>query len=244
MFNNSKYKKFYSKESLKYHSLRYESYYGRIFNQFHGMVLSSLLPKNGFGLEVACGTGHSTELIALRVDKLIACDMTPAMMDQAISRVEKFRDKCSFLETDAFSLPFQDESFDVVIATRFLHLFDSEMQTSALTEMLRVLKKDGLIIVDFDNLTSIWVFCIPYMIYNLLRYRRLRPDSNYNAIKLTCRKLGQLNVGIKNVIGIGGPLILLAGLIPSKLEHILYKMIMNGPLRFCAEQFLICGRKR
>ena len=148
------YKAFYSNIADQYHASRYKTSYGKIFGALHHKALRRILQsldRQAPVLEVACGTGHTTALLHEMGFRFFACDLTMPMMKQARQQVGG---KGRFIEADAFSLPYRDNTFQMVISTRFLHLFTLGQQKKVLKELLRVLRPDGMLVVDFDNLTS------------------------------------------------------------------------------------------
>ncbi|MBW2004088.1 MAG: class I SAM-dependent methyltransferase [Deltaproteobacteria bacterium] len=240
---STRYKEFYRNESVRYHALRYETLYGRLFQSLHHHVLCEVLDplsRQARVLEVACGTGHITKLSVDMGFRPVACDLTPQMMHQARALCQGLS---LFLETDAFQLPFENETFDALISTRFLHLFPHEQQQLLIVEMLRVLKPGGLLVVDFDNFFSRWLLAIPFLIYNLIRYHRVAPDSNYNRIKATEKALNKLGVTKTVCYGIGGTHLIIPCWFSQNLAFFLGLKHQRKPLRCLAEQFVVCGRK-
>lgn len=95
-------------------------------------------------LDVACGFGN-TAITARRAGaKVTGIDITPELLAQA--KEEESISKVSGIdwrEGNAESLPFEDESFDIVLST-FGHMFALNQKATA-NEMQRVLKKGGRI---------------------------------------------------------------------------------------------------
>ena len=91
-------------------------------------------------LEVGCGDGRITTLLANHSETLIAIDPDPDMLKEARSNVSGV----DFREANGEDLPFSDSSFDIVLFTLSLHHQDSAV---ALGEARRVLKDGGLILV-------------------------------------------------------------------------------------------------
>lgn len=242
------YKSFYTDEANFYHDRRYQTRYGRIFKILHHESIAKLLhkePRNARLLEVACGTGHTTELLSALGFKVYACDLTPAMMYYAKQRLsEKKARDVGFVETDAMSLPFADNTFDLVVSTRFLHLFPFTEQQILLTEMLRVLKPNGHILIDFDNWFSRWLLAVPYAVYNLVCYQRLAPFSIYNKITKTKNMVETLGVEVTDLIGVGGTHLVFPAYISNSLAVACGRFHKYPGWRLCAEQFIVFGRKR
>lgn len=91
-------------------------------------------------LEIGCGNGRVTSLLADRSASLIAVDPDPVAIEEA-RRVVPGVD---FRIGSGEKLDFSNRWFDLVLFTLSLHHQDSE---SALCEAQRVLKKDGEILV-------------------------------------------------------------------------------------------------
>jgi SAM-dependent methyltransferase len=94
-------------------------------------------------LDVACGTGN-TAITAKRLAnaKVVGVDFTPELLAQAkeeasLAEVEDIEWK----EGNVEGLPFEDESFDVVLSS-FGHMFSPHPEV-AIKEMLRVTKSGG-----------------------------------------------------------------------------------------------------
>ncbi len=233
--------KFYEREAAQYHARRYGNRYGNLFRRLHHHVLAQLLarlPRGSTALEIACGTGHTTELLAAAGLRVIATDLTSQMMAQARARASS-----TFVRADAFRLPFRDASFDAVVSTRFMHLFPHAEQRQLLGEMYRVLRTGGELVVDFDNHTSRWLMALPYFVYNLLRYRRAAPYAVYNRIHPTERMLRETGFDAVRSLGIGGTHLLLPALVSAPLAFRLGLLHCHHPLRVFAEQFIVSGRK-
>jgi ubiquinone/menaquinone biosynthesis C-methylase UbiE len=98
-------------------------------------------------LDVACGPGIITAMLAPRVREVVAFDLTPEMLSQA-------RQRCAgagltnvvFREGSATNMPFADASFDAVVTRLSLHHFQHPAQP--LAEMARVLKPGGVLVVS------------------------------------------------------------------------------------------------
>jgi ubiquinone/menaquinone biosynthesis C-methylase UbiE len=95
-------------------------------------------------LEIGCGIGEVSKYIAKNyIGNVIATDIDPDQI--AIARRNSGNiSNLTFREADAIDLPFDDESFDVVISFGVLHHVD-KWQT-ALFEIKRVLKPGGYIV--------------------------------------------------------------------------------------------------
>ena len=93
-------------------------------------------------LELGCGMGELTTLLALSGARVTAVDISGVSVDVAGRRAELHgvRDRCSFVVGPAESLPFADGSFDVVVGKAVLHHLDARV---AATELERVMRPGG-----------------------------------------------------------------------------------------------------
>jgi len=93
-------------------------------------------------LEVATGTGLIARELAPYTDSMVAVDYAEGMINQAKRKCQD--PHLTFMVADALNLPFEDQSFDVVIISNTLHIISDPEKT--LKEIHRVLKDDGLLI--------------------------------------------------------------------------------------------------
>ena len=116
-------------------------------------VLSALGPVDDKRvLEVACGTGRFTVMMAQRGADIIGLDISPAMLSQGRQKAKRagVADHVEFMRGDAARLPFPDDHFDAVFAMRFFHLADRPV--TFLRELRRVSK--STVFFDTFNLGS------------------------------------------------------------------------------------------
>lgn len=98
-------------------------------------------------LDVGCGDGYVTRVIASRVPdgSVVGMDASPRMIDVARSRPDPPGTDVRFLVADVRDLPFADE-FDVVVSFNALHWVAD--QVAALAAIARGLRPDGRVIVQ------------------------------------------------------------------------------------------------
>jgi ubiquinone/menaquinone biosynthesis C-methylase UbiE len=96
-------------------------------------------------LEVACGTGISTEHLWRQLPsgtRIVATDLSPAMLDYAIERRGDLPG-VSFQQAPADALPFDDAHFDALVCQFGIMFFEDK--PAALAEFARVLQPGGLL---------------------------------------------------------------------------------------------------
>lgn len=118
---------------------RYAS--GRPF--FHPIVAdairSQIVGKVPKAIDVACGTGLSTRILAEFAEDIIGTDLSDEMLAEAF-HAEKIR----YVRAAAEQLPFVPASFDLMTVGLAFHWFD---RAGFLAEAQRVLKPGGLLFV-------------------------------------------------------------------------------------------------
>lgn len=98
-------------------------------------------------LDVGCGAGFFSVLLAKEGYQVTGVDLTPDMVENARTLAEEEKTDCEFFVMDAENLRFADESFDVVISRNLTWILPDVK--SAYREWVRVLKKGG-ILLNFD----------------------------------------------------------------------------------------------
>lgn len=135
-----------------YDDVRYKGfaneYKQRVMAATYRSLLGNLHGKRV--LDVGCGTGRGVIDFANEAAFAVGADGSPDMLSFAARKVS--RDKpCSFSVAYAQQLPFKSGSFDTVVSLNFLHLFSLETQQLMISEMERVLKPGGILLLEFDN---------------------------------------------------------------------------------------------
>ncbi|MFH1174990.1 MAG: class I SAM-dependent methyltransferase [archaeon] len=100
-------------------------------------------------LEVSCGKGRITAQLSPLSQEYIASDISEQML--ALARTQA--PAASFCIEDAEQLSFSDESMSTIVCLEALVHYPSPRK--ALEEFHRVLRKDGLLIIDADNAHSL-----------------------------------------------------------------------------------------
>jgi ubiquinone/menaquinone biosynthesis C-methylase UbiE len=111
------------------------------------------LKENSKVLEVGCGTGRDSEIIANRLNalgRLYLQDISPAMLAQCRRRMASVRPDAGFCLSNATHLPFGDRFFDAVYSFGGLGEF-SDIQRS-LKEMVRVTRPGGKIVIGDESM--------------------------------------------------------------------------------------------
>jgi ubiquinone/menaquinone biosynthesis C-methylase UbiE len=112
------------------------------------------LPEDARVLDVGCGTGAVTRVLAgwPNVREVVGVDPSPVLLDKA-RKLAAGHPSITFVQADGRELPFAAESFDLVLFhTTLCHVPTPEV---ALAQALRVLRHDGwLAVFDGDYATT------------------------------------------------------------------------------------------
>jgi ubiquinone/menaquinone biosynthesis C-methylase UbiE len=98
-------------------------------------------------LDVATGGGHTALAFASIASRVVACDLTEAMLAAARAHVRsRGGANIEFVAGDAGALPFRDESFDVVTCRTAAHHFSDV--AAAVRQIHRVLRPGGSLLLQ------------------------------------------------------------------------------------------------
>ncbi|QQR90126.1 MAG: methyltransferase domain-containing protein [Myxococcales bacterium] len=100
-------------------------------------------------LDVACGTGRSLRFISKAFPNIQATglDLSPFYLEQAKKTVQH-DPMVSLVQGNAETLPFDDHSFDIVSSTYLFHELPRAVRRTVMSEMDRVLKPGGLLVLE------------------------------------------------------------------------------------------------
>lgn len=105
-------------------------------------------PSKGMNiLDVGCGTGSHLELYQHYNCNLYGVNLSPSMLEMARKRLEN---TAQLDHGDATDMPYEDNKFDLVISMLSLHDMPPETRSAVLSEIRRVLKDIGhILLIDF-----------------------------------------------------------------------------------------------
>lgn len=98
------------------------------------------------GLDIGCGEGHNTRLLAERGARMVGLDIAPVFVGHARRAEADGPLGIAYLVASAVALPFADATFD--FATGFMSFMDIPETDLALAEAFRVLKPGGFLQVS------------------------------------------------------------------------------------------------
>jgi len=102
-------------------------------------------------LDVGCGNGRHTELLADCASLAVGIDLSRGLLDTAVARAcdRGFADAAAFIHGDAAHLPIATASVDLATYVATLHhLSPRTTRVASLSELARVLSPDGAALVS------------------------------------------------------------------------------------------------
>ncbi|MEI6886963.1 MAG: class I SAM-dependent methyltransferase [bacterium] len=106
---------------------------------------NNLLSKNI--LELGCGDGKLAILLAKEGFNVTGIDISKTAIDWAMKRSESIITPIDFRVADVLNLPFKKNNFDLVIDSFCLHCIIGNDRNDFFSEVKRVLKDEGLLLV-------------------------------------------------------------------------------------------------
>lgn len=116
---------------------------GRGGDTYHDYLVRHLPPRLENALEIGCGSGAFTRLLASRARNVLALDLSPEMIHLAEARSAACRN-IEYRLGDVMRLSLDDGRFDCVVSIATLHHLPLE---SALLKMKDALKPNGILVI-------------------------------------------------------------------------------------------------
>lgn len=110
----------------------------------HRYALAKEFIKNKIVLDIACGEGYGSNILAQDANSVIGVDIDQETITHAIKKYQK--KNLSFLQGSVENIPCAPHSFDVIIS--FETLEHTAEHTKMLEEIKRVLKPGGILIIS------------------------------------------------------------------------------------------------
>lgn len=197
---------------------RHGSLQDRIYQQRQAVVLECVdalsLPPGAPVLEVGCGAGHLSVSLAERGFRVRAIDASSGMVQATAARASDagVGEMVSVAVADAHALPFESDSFELVVAVGVMPWVHSE--ADAIAEMARVLRPGGHLILTADNKARLGSWLDPRGLLSLtplrhvkvaLRRRRGLATSHLHFPREIDRMLGArgLELEVRRTVGFG-----------------------------------------
>lgn len=126
-------------------------------------------------LEIACGRGGFSRLLASRGASVCGADFSASAMDIAkekLLRNPSLADRVTYVQADAQDMPFEENSFDMVISCETIEHVPNPR--AAVREMFRVCKPGGMLFLTTPNYFN---FMGLYLVYAAVRHPGLKSSQ-------------------------------------------------------------------
>jgi GT2 family glycosyltransferase/ubiquinone/menaquinone biosynthesis C-methylase UbiE len=120
------------------------------YEHWHRYLYSTLFCKDKVVLDVACGEGYGSYLLSKYSKKVVGIDIDYDVINFA-SR-EYINNNLEFIVGNANNLPFKGKClFDLIVSFETIEHIDEQNQIKLLTEVKRLLKPGGVLIISTPN---------------------------------------------------------------------------------------------
>ena len=174
-------------------------------------------------LDLGCGVGSFSALLAARSMRVTCTDVS----EGNVEAVRRRHPELPAVRADATALPFDEDAFDAVVLMEVLEHVEDDR--AALSELRRVVRDDGLLILSVPNLAA------PAPLLERLPLRsvdaREGPEHHfrdgYSPRELT-GLLGESGFRIEAMLSVGGAAYRLSADAVS-LAHLVYRSVRRQP---------------
>jgi ubiquinone/menaquinone biosynthesis C-methylase UbiE len=169
----------------RYHAARFGTQSGRYDLEETRIlvkeIVSELLARRSderLILDVACGTGKIAIAMAGLGGNVVAVDAAMGMLQQCSANAKEagVTHHVLFTNGSAGNLPYRDNTFDMVLSFRFLHLFPREGYPDLIRDMARVVKPGGYVMVEIKNR---WYMLALFWVKDL--WRALKGETEFSS---------------------------------------------------------------
>ncbi len=148
-------------------------------SHYHGYLLGQVPERCGQILEIGCGTGEFSRLLAARAEKVLAIDLSPQMIRLA-QRHSQLYPNIDFVTGDVMTRHLPDNQFDCIATLTTLH----HLPTEPVLRRIRKALKPGGVFVCLDlyqrsDLSDLFFDGVAYpanLLLRLIKTGRPRPS--------------------------------------------------------------------
>lgn len=158
----------------------------RLFSQ-----IKEILETDSSVIDVGCGTGRLSFLIADKVSKVIGIDLSEKNIEKANQNLRKKpNEKISFIHSDISLIISKNQKFDYAVMTYVIHEIDEESRVELLRKLSQV--ADKIIIGDYivPKPVGIWSFLndVIEFLAGIEHYRNYKNFIRNGGIKFLAEK--------------------------------------------------------
>ena len=132
----------------------YETYStdGKIYSSWLDKYVSVIDSCKTKVLDLGCGIGYDSFYLTQRGLDVVACDFSEVALSRLRENVENVETRLLDISE---KLPFEDESFDLVIADLSLHYFDTKTTEKIMSEIERILAPKGFLLARVNSIHDV-----------------------------------------------------------------------------------------
>jgi len=180
-----------------------------VAEHLHRYALALEYAKGQVALDIASGEGYGSNLLASVALKITGVDLSQEAIEHA--RAEYRKDNLDFIQGSVLDIPLPDHSIDLVVSFETIeHLEDHE---TMMTEIQRVLKPDGLLIISSPERDN---------------YDKVDPDNPYHVKELSGKEFKNLVSGFFTNVKMFSQSFHVASIISPAEEDIMGKEYFTG----------------
>lgn len=141
----------YDRMADSYDSIRHVSKSPALINKIELKIITEWVEeeKGDLLLDIPCGTGRLTAVLAGLSGRVIAGDLSVGMIEIAKNKMRSEGVKnVTLMRTNSRRLPFRENIFDVVLCVNFFHLLYNNEKHIFMDEFRRILKPHGKLILQ------------------------------------------------------------------------------------------------
>ena len=120
-------------------------------HHFHRYLAVSPLCKGKDVLDIACGTGYGSAILAQSAHAVTGMDIDKATVEACRANYCLRHENLTFLHGDVAKMPLQDASVDVLVSFETIEHVDASKQKEFLREIRRVLRPGGMLVMSSPN---------------------------------------------------------------------------------------------
>lgn len=142
---------FYNKYAEDYDNLQISD--ESIYEQIHFILVKGIVKlRRGIALDVGCGTGAQSTLLASHGYHVVGIDIADQLLRKCANKLSNFDSQYTAIQASARHLPFKNESIDLLVCYYNVLNHIREYQ-NAISEMSRVIRKGHLVFLEFEKVS-------------------------------------------------------------------------------------------
>ena len=122
-----------------------------VYEHWHRYAFAQTLARGRRVLDVACGEGYGSALLATSALSVTGIDLSDEAVRHASACYGGAHTNLRFLQASAAALPMDDHSVDLIVSFETIEHLPQSLQAPMIAEFARVLTADGILILSSPN---------------------------------------------------------------------------------------------